>query len=174
MRFYRGQFSPAARHTAFLRWSGVVRTLSSRESSTDSVGLGAYILARCSGLRLVCCRPRPLSLRYVGILRGKDLPMLRTTLGLGCIAAFLLASPTPRLRAAEFPPRPVGHAHVRAPAHCGPCGCLLVTYVHHRAFGSTYGLGFDPRNYDQPHFYLTRLHAYPRYSVDGYPAPGAC
>ena len=141
----------------------------------EEAAAGEEIVITKAG-RLVCCRSRPLSLRYVGILRGKDLPMLRATLGLGCIAAFLLASPTPRLRAAELPPRHVGHAHVRAPVHCGPCGCLVVTYVHHRAIGSTYGLGFDPRNYDQtePHFYLTKVHAYPRYSVDGYPAPGAC
>ena len=106
----------------------------------------------------------------------KGWQMLRVTLVLGCAAAVLLASPTPRVGAAELLPRHVAQAHVRGPAHCGPCGCLLVTYVHHRAFGSTYGLGFDPRNYDQtePYFYLTRLHAYPRYSVDGYPAPGAC
>jgi hypothetical protein len=102
--------------------------------------------------------------------------MLKATLALGCVAAFLLASPTPRLGAAELLPRHVAHAHSRVPAHCGPCGCLLVTYVYHRDLRSTYGLSYDPRNYDQtePHFYLGRLRAYPRYSVDGYPAPGAC
>jgi len=102
--------------------------------------------------------------------------MMRATLVLGWVAVVLLASPAPRVRAAELLPRHVAHAQVRGPAHCGPCGCLHVTYVHHRAIGSTYGLSFDPRNYDQtePHFYLTRVRAYPRYSVDGYSAPGAC
>ena len=31
---------------------------------------------------------------------------------------------------------------------CGSCGCLHVSYVHHRELRSTYGIGFDPRNYD--------------------------
>jgi hypothetical protein len=41
---------------------------------------------------------------------------------------------------------------------------------------STYGLNFDPRNDDQtvPHYYFGRVRAYPRYFVDGVPAPGSC
>jgi hypothetical protein len=82
-------------------------------------------------------------------------------------------------------PGPLGAAELLAPAQaapayrdCGPCGCLSVRYVYHRDMQSTYGLRFDPRNYDQtePHFYFGRMHAYPRYFVDGVPvhAPGTC
>lgn len=75
---------------------------------------------------------------------------------------------------------PVGAADLNVPpvagaAHCGPCGCLQVTYVYHRELLTTYGTGFDPRNYDttQPHFYFSRaVHAYPRYFVEGSPVPG--
>jgi len=59
---------------------------------------------------------------------------------------------------------------------CGPCGCLHVSYDYHREVESTYGLNFDPRNYDQtePHFYLGRVRAYPQYWIDGQcPAPVA-
>jgi hypothetical protein len=51
---------------------------------------------------------------------------------------------------------------------CGRCGCLHVSYVYHRELESTYGLNFDPRNFDQtePFHYLGRLKAYPRYWVD--------
>lgn len=50
---------------------------------------------------------------------------------------------------------------------CGPCGCLRVTYVHHREIRTTYGVGFDPRNYDQTelHFYPGPVRRYPRYWV---------
>jgi hypothetical protein len=61
-------------------------------------------------------------------------------------------------------------------SYCGPCGCLQVTHVYHRSMESTYGLNFDPRNDDQtvPHYYFGRVRAYPRYVVDGVPAPGSC
>ena len=51
---------------------------------------------------------------------------------------------------------------------CGCCGCLHVTYDHHRELRSTYGTGFDPRNYDQtePKFYFGKVRAYPHYSSD--------
>ena len=41
---------------------------------------------------------------------------------------------------------------------CGPCGCLHATYIYHRELRTTYGIGFDPRNYDttEPHYYLGR------------------
>ena len=76
--------------------------------------------------------------------------------------------------AAELLPSPgvqLGHRHARFA--CGPCGCLYVSYVYHRELRSTYGTGFDPRNYDQtePHFYLGRMRAYPRYWVSADPAP---
>jgi hypothetical protein len=51
---------------------------------------------------------------------------------------------------------------------CGPCGCLRVGYVYHRDLRTTYGTGFDPRNFDetQPYFYPGRVRAYPRYWVE--------
>jgi hypothetical protein len=50
---------------------------------------------------------------------------------------------------------------------CGPCGCLHVTYAYHRELRSTYGLAYDPRNYDgtEPHYYFGPMRAYPRYWV---------
>ena len=78
------------------------------------------------------------------------------------------------LAAAELPaPRA---AHPERLSHCGPCGCLGVGYVYHRELRSTYGLGFDPRNYDttQPHYYFGPIRAYPRYFVEGAPAPVQC
>src|SRR6516165_5056613 len=65
-------------------------------------------------------------------------------------------------------------AHVRhhygAPC-CGPCGCLHISYVYHRELRSTYGLSFDPRNFDQtePYYHFGRVRAYPRYWVDAEP-----
>jgi hypothetical protein len=50
---------------------------------------------------------------------------------------------------------------------CGPCGCLRASYIYHRELRSTYGIGFDPRTYDQtePHYYYGAVRAYPRYWV---------
>lgn len=63
-----------------------------------------------------------------------------------------------------------------APAGCGPCGCLTVTYVRHRELRSTYGTGFDPRNFDEtePHYYFGPMRTYPRYYVNGVPVPHQC
>lgn len=80
---------------------------------------------------------------------------------------------------------PLGAAELRAPrvivhpqhlSHCGPCGCLGVAYVYHRELRSTYGLGFDPRNYDttQPHYYFGPIRAYRRYFVEGAPVSWQC
>jgi hypothetical protein len=71
--------------------------------------------------------------------------------------------------AAELLPAPAA-PHVRyrhAAPCCGPCGCLHVSYVYHRELRSTYGTGFDPRNFDQtqPYYYFGRVQAYPRYWV---------
>jgi hypothetical protein len=92
-------------------------------------------------------------------------------LGVG-ITSLLVAFSLSPLKAADLsiPPRV---ASTGLPPHCGPCGCLRVTYVYHRSLESTYGLNFDPRNYDQtePHYYFGRLRAYPRYFVDGGPGP---
>ncbi len=67
-------------------------------------------------------------------------------------------------------------AHPPGLAHCGPCGCLGVAYVYHRELRSTYGLGFDPRNYDttRPHYYFGPVRAWPRYFVEGGPVPEEC
>lgn len=66
---------------------------------------------------------------------------------------------------------PEGQPQAVSPAECGPCGCLGVTYERHAVLLSTYGAGFDPRNYDttQPHYYFGPVRAFPRYTVDGVP-----
>ncbi len=53
-------------------------------------------------------------------------------------------------------------------AECGPCGCLHVTYEYHRELRSTYGLAFDPRNFDQtqPYYYFGPVRAYPQFWCD--------
>jgi hypothetical protein len=58
--------------------------------------------------------------------------------------------------------------HGYAAFACGGCGCLRVSYIYHRDLRTTYGTGFDPRNFDQtqPYFYPGSVHAYPRYWVD--------
>jgi hypothetical protein len=60
-------------------------------------------------------------------------------------------------------------ARADAAAQCGWCGCLHVSYDRHRGVESTYGLNFDPRNFDQtePYFYLGKVRAYPQYWTDG-------
>jgi len=81
------------------------------------------------------------------------------------ITAFVLGATASLLasgaRAADFG---VPGPGVQA-AECGRCGCLHVTYDYHRELESTYGLGFDPRNFDQtqPYFYLGPVRAYPHY-----------
>ena len=53
-------------------------------------------------------------------------------------------------------------------AECGPCGCPHVAYVYHPELRSTYGLAFDPRNFDQtqPYYYFGPVRAWPRYWCD--------
>jgi hypothetical protein len=48
---------------------------------------------------------------------------------------------------------------------CGPCGCVHITYDYHRELRSTYGIAFDPRNFDQtqPYYYFGAVRAYPRF-----------
>jgi hypothetical protein len=67
-------------------------------------------------------------------------------------------------------------AEASAEPPCGPCGCLTVTYVRHRELRSTYGAGFDPRNFDtaEPHYFFGAMKEYPRYYVDGAPIPHQC
>jgi hypothetical protein len=97
--------------------------------------------------------------------------MYRTMLVLGSVVgAFSLASTGP-LGAAELAVS--HHEAYAAPADCGPCGCLTVKYVYHRQLETTYGVAFDPRNYDttEPHYFLGPIRRYPRYFVDGEPVP---
>lgn len=68
--------------------------------------------------------------------------------------------------------RPVAHVRAHhATIDCGPCGCLHLTYVYHRELQSTYGIGFDPRSFDQtePYYYWGRVRAFPRFWVDADP-----
>ena len=64
----------------------------------------------------------------------------------------------------------VGPAHY-ATRWCGCCGCLHESYVRHRELRTTYGIGFDPRNYDtqEPHYYFGPVRSYPRYWVSAGP-----
>jgi hypothetical protein len=64
---------------------------------------------------------------------------------------------------------PIPVKGARASRWCGPCGCLHVTYNYHRELLATYGIGFDPRNYDttEPHYFHAAMRAYPRYWVAG-------
>lgn len=67
---------------------------------------------------------------------------------------------------AELQIPPAAHAHQYQEAHtCGPCGCLHVTWTYHRVLLSTYGIGFDPRNFDtaQPYFHYGAVRAYPHF-----------
>jgi hypothetical protein len=99
--------------------------------------------------------------------------MSRSLLAFGAVVGTLILMPVGSAGAADLRTLPTA----ARPAYCGPCGCLQVTYVYHRALLSRYGTNFDPRNYDttQPHYYFSRsVHAYPRYSVDGVPLPDQC
>jgi len=83
-------------------------------------------------------------------------------------AGGLAAVPNSATTAELLPPPPGVHVrHQHTVCWCGPCGCLRVSYVHHRELRSTYGTGFDPRNFDetQPYYYLGPVRAYPRYWV---------
>ena len=74
--------------------------------------------------------------------------------------------------AADLLPPAVAHVrHYRAAPFCDPCGCLRVSYFYHRELRTTYGLSFDPRNFDQtePYYHPGAVRAYPRYWVDAGP-----
>lgn len=92
----------------------------------------------------------------------------------GLVGITLTLSST--LGATELPTPSINYAGSGAPVYCGRCGCLGVAYTYHPQLRSTYGLSFDPRNYDttQPHYYLGRMRAYPRYYIDGLPSHGTC
>jgi len=103
------------------------------------------------------------------------LSVTKSLLALGGVVGIMLTSSSP-LGATELPTPSINYAGIGAPVYCGPCGCLRVAYSYHPELRSTYGLSFDPRNYDttQPHYYLGRMRAYPRYYIDGLPVHGTC
>ena len=84
----------------------------------------------------------------------------------GMVTAACVPVATLTAYAADLPSPPWA-AHAR----CGPCGSLHVGYVYHRELRSTYGVGFDPRNFDQTqaYYYFGPVRAYPRYWVDADP-----
>ena len=98
-------------------------------------------------------------------------PMI-SALALGTVtAASLLPAPGSAV-AAELLPPAVAHVRYQHTVRWyGPCGCLHVSYVYHRELRSTYGLRFDPRNFDQtePYYHFGPIRAYPRYWVDAEP-----
>jgi hypothetical protein len=98
--------------------------------------------------------------------------MWRAMLTAAAFAASVAAFSSQPLDAAGLATTRATPHHGRAP--CGPCGCVSVVYVYHRELQSTYGLGYDPRNYDatQPRYYFGAIRAYPRYLVDR--IPGWC
>ncbi len=83
-------------------------------------------------------------------------------------AAFTLAAPGTADAADQQPPTWKAAPYHAGLPHCSCCGCLRVTKEYHRELKSTYGLGFDPRNFDQtePTFRLGRVREYSRYWVD--------
>jgi hypothetical protein len=87
----------------------------------------------------------------------------------GMVAATGMTAVPVSVSAAELLPPTVAHVrHHYGSLCCGPCGCLHVSYVYHRELRSTYGLSFDPRNFDQtePYYLFGPVRAYPRYWVD--------
>jgi len=101
--------------------------------------------------------------------------MSKWLMGLAAVAMVCAMAPPRAAEAADLPlSKRVAHA-LHARSGCvveSQCGCLRVAYDYHRELQSTYGIGFDPRNYDQtqPIFHLGPVRAYPRYWLD--PAPG--
>jgi hypothetical protein len=91
--------------------------------------------------------------------------MLKTMMML--LAGMVIAITASRVAlGAELQIPPASHAHqYREASSCGPCGCLHVTWTYHRVLLSTYGVGFDPRNFDttQPFFYYGAVRAYPHF-----------
>jgi hypothetical protein len=80
----------------------------------------------------------------------------------GAATTGLLAVSSAAIAAELAVPPPAQRARA---AECGPCGCVHVTYDYHRELRSTYGLAFDPRNFDQtqPYYYFGAVRAYPRF-----------
>ena len=98
-------------------------------------------------------------------------PMI-PALVLGTVSAAGMAAAPVSAVAAELLPPAVAHVrHQPTAAWYGHCGCLHVSYVFHRKLRYTYGLSFDPRNFDQtePYYRFGPLRAYPRYWVSAAP-----
>jgi hypothetical protein len=98
-------------------------------------------------------------------LYGTGGSMTKLTVILAVLAASFGLGPSRIAKAADMAVSPLTGAQAQ---DCGPCGCLHVTYVYHRELRTTYGAGFDPRNFDTavPHFYFGPMHAFPRYTAD--------
>ena len=94
--------------------------------------------------------------------------LVRSVLMAGILAA-AGATMTPAVSAAADL-QVVGPAQ-HATRWCGCCGCLQASHVRHRELRTTYGTGFDPRNYDtqEPHYYFGPMRSYPRYWVSAGP-----
>jgi hypothetical protein len=108
-----------------------------------------------------------------GLPKGPSMsrPMI-SVLVLGVVTAAGVPTVPVSAVGAELVAPAVAHARYHYAAHwSGLCGCLHVGYVYHRELRTTYGSGFDPRNFDQtePHYYFGPVRAYPRYWVDADP-----
>jgi hypothetical protein len=103
---------------------------------------------------------------------SKPITFAMLTAAAVAMAGLAMAGLTSAFAAELLPSTGVQLRHRHATPACDPCGCLHVSYIYHRELRSTYGIGFDPRNYDQtePHFYFGRMRAYPRYWVLADPA----
>jgi hypothetical protein len=113
---------------------------------------------------------------WLTFLRIEEDPLMSrlmiSALVLGAVTAAGLSVASVSAVAAELLPPAVARVrHQHTAAWYGPCGCLHVSYVFHRELRSTYGLSFDPRNFDQtePYYYFGAVRAYPRYWVDAGP-----
>jgi hypothetical protein len=102
--------------------------------------------------------------------------MLRLTLVFAMTLGVVSVALAGLTQAAELPTPREQSAALRSPEGCGPCGCLQVTYESHPEIQSTYGTGYDPRNFDttEPYFYVSKPRPFPRYSVDGVPVGASC
>ena len=100
-----------------------------------------------------------------------SIPTISAVLAGMVVAAAVPAAPVTAVTAELLPPAAPHVRYRHAVTCCGPCGCLHVSYVYHKDLRSTYGLGFDPRNFDQtqPHYHFGPARAYPRYWIDADP-----
>jgi len=90
--------------------------------------------------------------------------MARLVLRLAAMAAFTAALLSVASAAEMRLPGRVAYADTVPDCRCP----IYRTFVYHRDLRSTYGTGFDPRNYDEaePHFYLGPVRRYTRYWSD--------